>query len=246
MYAKLMSRITESSLMDEEIVVRYAFMMMLAIADPQGYVIGTDIAIARRMNIPLDTLKKCLVSLMSPDENSNSKEHEGRRVIDSDCERGYFVVNYGKYRDTRDEEHRREYMREYMRKRRNGKDVTPVNNGKQCKPQLAKAEEEVKAKEEAIQSPPAVDSSKAPDLATFCEHFSTRIACLGFPITADDWLMETHGYYASSVWPEKPPQNWKAMEGKLMANYRSRHAQLRAKTLPIGPNGKPQKPINDF
>ena len=40
MYAKLMSRITESSLMDEEIVVRYTFMMMLAIADPQGYVIG--------------------------------------------------------------------------------------------------------------------------------------------------------------------------------------------------------------
>ena len=143
--------------MDEEIVVRYTFMMMLAIADPQGYVVGTDVAIARRMNIPQDLFKKCLVSLMAPDENSNSKEHEGRRVIESDCERGYYLVNYRKYRDTRDEEHRREYMREYMRNRRSGKDVTLVNNGKQCKPPLAKEEAEVKgeAEAEAIQ-PPAV------------------------------------------------------------------------------------------
>ena len=143
MYAKLMSRITESSLMEEEITVRYVFMMMLAIADPQGYVVGTDVAIARRMNIPVDTLKSCLACLMSPDENSNSKEPEGRRVIDSDCERGYYLVNYCKYRDTRDEESRREYMREYMRKRRTTSDVAPVNIGKQSKHPLAKVDEEV-------------------------------------------------------------------------------------------------------
>jgi hypothetical protein len=57
--------------------------------------------------------------------------------------------------------------------------------------------------------------------------------------------METHGYYASQVWPQKPPQNWKAMEGKLIANYRNRHAQLKMSTTPMR-NGKPQRPINDF
>ena len=149
MYAKLMSRITESSLMDEEVNVRYAFIMMLAIADPQGYVVGTDVAIARRMNISTDLFKKCVACLMSPDENSNSKEHEGRRVVESDCERGYYLVNYRKYRDTRDEEHRREYMREYMRKRRSDNEAAPVNNGKQCKPPLANAEAEAEGKEEA-------------------------------------------------------------------------------------------------
>jgi hypothetical protein len=148
MYAKLMSRITESSLMEEPITVRYCFMMLLAIADPKGYVVGTDIAIARRMNLSLHEFRSCVVELMKPDPNSNSKEEEGRRVIESDCERGYYLVNYTKYRDTRDEEHRREYMRDYMRKYRNPNGVADVNSGKQDKPPLAKAEGEAKAEED--------------------------------------------------------------------------------------------------
>lgn len=161
MYAKLMSRITESSLMDEEIPVRYCFVMLLAIADPQGYVVGTDVAIARRLNMPLADFKHCLNQLMQPDPNSNSMEHEGRRVIDSDCERGYFLVNYAKYRDTRDEEDRRRYMKEYMRKYREGKDVTHVNNGKQRKPPLAKEEEEEKEDKKARKARCTLDEAKA-------------------------------------------------------------------------------------
>lgn len=88
-------------------------------------------------------------------------------------------------------------------------------------------------------------SEKAPDLETFCEYFSPKIPDLGFPVPIDDWLMETHGYYASQVWPDKPPQKWRAMEGKLIANYRARHAIIQEKTVPMR-NGKPQKPINDF
>ncbi len=148
MYAKLMSRVTESSLMEEPIDVRYCFLMMLAIADPQGYVVGTDIAIARRINMPLEQFKNCLRELMKPDENSNSKEAEGRRVVYSDCERGYHLVNYVKYRDTRDEEHRREYMRNYMRKYREPKDLDKsVNSVNGVNRKLAKlAKEEVKEK----------------------------------------------------------------------------------------------------
>ena len=162
MYAKLMSRITESSLMEEELPVRYVFMMLLAIADPHGYVVGTDIAIARRLNIDVPLFKKCLCELMKEDPDSNSKEHEGRRVIDSDCERGYFLVNYVKYRDTRDEEDRRNYMREYMRKRRGAKDVSTVNSGKQRKPRLAKEEVEVQGKEKAEGDTPPKSSPERP------------------------------------------------------------------------------------
>ena len=118
MYAKLMERITESSLMEEEVMVRYVFMMMLAIADPEGYVIGTDVAIARRLNVSAKDLSKALERLKEPDPDSNSEEHEGRRIIDSDVERGYLVVNYCKYRDMKDEGGRREYMKNYMRQRR--------------------------------------------------------------------------------------------------------------------------------
>jgi Helix-turn-helix domain len=90
-----------------------------------------------------------------------------------------------------------------------------------------------------------VSESATPDLETFCEYFSTRIICLGFPVPLDNWLMEKHGYLASQVWPKTPPLKWKALEGKLISDYRSWHAQQQTKTLPMR-NGKPQKPINDF
>jgi hypothetical protein len=103
---------------------------------------------------------------------------------------------------------------------------------------------EVEGKEKGMEVA-ATEDAKIPTLETFCEYFTTRIACLGFPVTLDNWLMETHGYYASAVWPKNPPLNWKAMEGKLIANYRNRHREQQSKTMPMR-NGKPQKPINDF
>jgi hypothetical protein len=137
MYAKLFSRITESSLMEESINVRYVFVMLLAIADPKAHVIGTDVAIARRINIPLEEFQLCVEALMRPDPNSNSEEEEGRRLVRSTEERGYRIVNYLTYRNFRDEEHRREYMRGYMKDYRS---KTAVNSGKQGKPRLAQAE----------------------------------------------------------------------------------------------------------
>lgn len=147
MYAKLFSRITESSLMETELPVRYTFIMLLAIADPQGFVVGTDIAIARRLNMDVLELKRCLHILAQPDPDSNSKEEGGRRVLPSDCERGYRIVNYIKYRDLKDEEHRRDYMRDYMRRYR--AQETPVNFGKQ-----------VLVQEEAEEAAPAPTKAK--------------------------------------------------------------------------------------
>ena len=146
MFAKLFSRITESSLMEESVQVRYTFVMMLAIADPEGYVIGTDVAIARRINVPLGNFEDSISVLMAPDPHSNSKEFEGRRIIISNCERGYHVVNYVNYRDTKDPIERRKYMRDYMQKRRSKNDqLTHVNFGK---PILTHATAEAEAEAE--------------------------------------------------------------------------------------------------
>lgn len=118
-YAKLFSRITESSLMEESIPVRYTFVMLLAIADPTGLVVGTDVALSRRLNMPLNQFIESITVLGAPDPDSNSKEMEGRRVVPSDGERGYQIVNFVKYKLLKDESERREYMKEYMRKYRN-------------------------------------------------------------------------------------------------------------------------------
>src|SRR5262249_49316753 len=116
---------------------------LLAIADPKGLVVGTDIALARRLNMPLERFQSSLSTLMEPDPNSNSLDEEGRRLTRSEGERGYQIVNYLRYRNTRDEDHRREYMRQLMAEKRKKEKllapVSTVNNGKQV---LAQAEAE--------------------------------------------------------------------------------------------------------
>lgn len=134
MYAKLFSRIAQSSLMEQDVETRYCFMMLLAIADMAGDVIGTDVAIARTVNLPVVTFKRCIEVLMSPDPDSNSQAYEGRRVIPSENGRGYNLVNYTTYRAIKTAEEKRAYMREYMQKRRNSeRSVKRVNH---CKDQL--------------------------------------------------------------------------------------------------------------
>ena len=67
MYAKLFSRIAQSSLMEEKVTTRYVFMMMLAISDRHGDVIGTDVAIARTMNVTLLEFVNSVKPLLAPD-----------------------------------------------------------------------------------------------------------------------------------------------------------------------------------
>lgn len=177
MFAKLFSRITESSLMEEPLEVRYAFVMLLAMCDPTGHVIGTDIAIARRMNMPLDDFKRCAVALMAPDESSNSKEEEGRRIISSDHERGYRLVNYLTYRDMKTEESRRDYMRDYMQKYREKKNL---EDGKQPVKRVSKklasvkhAEEEAElTAEKELTGKPSSDHQKF--IEDWCKYYEAR------------------------------------------------------------------------
>lgn len=144
--------------MEEPISVRYTFLMMLAIADPSGVVVGTDVAIARRLNMPMADFVNSVRRLMEPDENSNSKEEEGRRVVVSDGERGYQLVNFLKYRNLRDEDQKREYMRNYMKSRRSA--LKSVNACKDPLTEVIHAEEdaEATAKEDATPKPPSPEA----------------------------------------------------------------------------------------
>lgn len=177
MYAKLFGRITESSLMEEDIEVRYVFLMLLAIADATGHVIGTDTAIARRINVPAETFSAAIKALQQPDESSNSKEREGRRVVPSDSERGYFLVNYLTYRNIKNVEGRRAYMRAYMQRRRESDaNKRPVNSRKQ---RLAQEEEEVEVEVEAevpttcTAGAVRVEATKASPADEVFEHYRT-------------------------------------------------------------------------
>ena len=165
MFVKLYSRITESSLMEQSVEVRYTFLMLLAIADPTGRVVGTDIAIARRLNVPVDDFVKSVKTLGEPDADSNSKEEEGRRVMPSDGERGYQLVNFLKYRNLKDEDEKREYMREYMRKRRAAKpDVKDCKTELNVLAKVTQAEATAEATEDKEEEPAAPVASKKAEI----------------------------------------------------------------------------------
>lgn len=168
--------------MEQPIEVRYTFIMLLAIADPTGRVVGTDVAIARRLNMPLDSFVNSVKQLGEPDPDSNSKEEEGRRVIPSDSERGYQLVNYIKYRNLKDEEEKREYMREYMRKRREDEALrktcktvlTDVKNVTQAE---AEAEAEEDKNTSTPQTPPAKPKrtlDESPEFLKFWEAYPRK------------------------------------------------------------------------
>lgn len=175
MYAKLFSRIAQSSLMEENIETRYCFMMMLAIADSGGDVIGTDVALARTVNLPLDVFRRCVATLMKPDPDSNSQVHDGRRLVPSEIGRGYLVVNYATYRSIKTAEEKKAYMREYMRtyrKSKNGKDLTRVNISKGQLVTLAHAEADGELEADKPSTPPPAASERG---ERFADWFKTTL-----------------------------------------------------------------------
>lgn len=208
MYAKLFSRIAQSSLMEQDVETRYCFMMLLAIADSGGDVIGTDVALARAVNLPLATFKRCAEALMSPDPDSNSQIHDGRRLVQSESGRGYLVVNYVTYRSIKTAEEKKTYMREYMkryRKTKSGKDVTDVNVGKSPLGLLAHAEGEGEGEGEGETEPPAREGNW-PDLAT------VKNAARNISIPAE---------VAEIWWNEMESAGWNDRSGKKVIRWQN-------------------------
>ena len=206
MYAKLFSRIAQSSLMEEPIETRYTFMMLLAIADQSGDVIGTDVALARTINLPLTTFTEAVKALMEPDPHSNSQDQEGRRLVPSDNGRGYRIVNYTAYRAIKTAEEKKTYMREYMRARREAlkvKDVTAVNICKSALSDVTHAEAEAEADTEA-----KADRKKTKARGTI-EQVAAFTKSIGLPESDGEACFhkwEGNGWTNSKV----PIKDWKA------------------------------------
>ena len=111
---------------------------MLAMADKHGRVWGSVPGLANRARVPVEVAREALESFMSPDADSRTEDHEGRRIRKIDG--GWALLNYGKYRSIRDEEERRAYKAQKERERRargkvprgqtrgqNGQTWTPVD-----------------------------------------------------------------------------------------------------------------------
>ena len=123
-FTKLWSEILTSSIWNEDDKTRLVWITMLAAMGPDYIVRASVGGLAHQARVSREDCEKALDVLRSPDPDSRSREHEGRRIIDIDG--GYMILNGGKYREARSHDERKTYMAEYMRNyRKQG-----VNNGK--------------------------------------------------------------------------------------------------------------------
>lgn len=134
MYGKLFAQMYDGTLATKgpwQALV--TFQQLVILADPEGVVDMTVEAVARRTTIPFDIIEAGIRALEEPDPGSRTPAEEGRRLIRLSESRpwGWRIVNYGFYRNIRNEverrNKRREYHKEYARRRRQ----QAVNNSQQ-------------------------------------------------------------------------------------------------------------------
>lgn len=121
-YTKLFSSITNSTVWEESYATRIAWVTLLAMADARGNVYSSVPGLARRANVTREEIDAALASFQSPDRDSRTTEHDGRRIEAIDG--GWHLLNHAKYASIRDKQERRDYMRDLMRKRREQKQPT--------------------------------------------------------------------------------------------------------------------------
>ncbi len=172
MYAKVFSQIYDGTLCTKgpwQALV--TFQQMLVLADPDGNVDMTSIAIARRTTIPLEIIEAGIAALLLPDPESRTPTEEGRRLLPLAEGRswGWKVVNYKHYRALKREEDRRDYHREYWRANRSKaalSDGDTTATTKTQHPQPNQPRQETEAKTEAITPTPSGVGSGSPPLAS--------------------------------------------------------------------------------
>lgn len=125
MYAKIFDSIYDGSLRrDWKALV--VFQQLLILCDQEGYVDKTIDAISKRTTIPEDIVRHGIAELSKPDPESRSQEHEGRRIVLIAPHRnwGWRVVNYGEYRDIKNQDQLRDYWRGKKKEQRSKTEVS--------------------------------------------------------------------------------------------------------------------------
>ncbi len=130
MYVKLFSTLIHSTIWREELHIKVVWITMLAMADEQGDVWASIPGLADAARVSIEQCEDALTRFSAPDPYSRTKDHEGRRIEVMDG--GWHLLNYEKYRQLRDAEHRRAQVREAVRRHR-AKGKSSDQSGNQVK-----------------------------------------------------------------------------------------------------------------
>jgi hypothetical protein len=106
-FTKLFSSIVASSIWCEDDRTRIVWVTMLALADRRGIVEAAVPGLANAARVTVDDCRAALAKFESPDPDSRSTAHEGRRI--EKIEGGWRLLNYEFYRHKLSADERREY-----------------------------------------------------------------------------------------------------------------------------------------
>jgi hypothetical protein len=116
MYVKLFSTLLDSTVWVLPDHVLRVWLTLLLTCDKRGDVEIPIPGIARRANVGYEEAKDAIRILESPDEDSKSREAEGRRIIRTAGDAPMWrIVNYEKYRNIKDAENRRAQNAAYQK-----------------------------------------------------------------------------------------------------------------------------------
>lgn len=115
-FTKLFTSITESTVWLTPASTRIVWITMIAMADRHGRVYASVPGLAHRARVTVEECKEALRTFEEPDEDSRTKEFEGRRILA--FEGGWELLNHAKYRAIQNDEAVRESKRAYMQRQR--------------------------------------------------------------------------------------------------------------------------------
>lgn len=143
MYGKIFTSIYDGSLACGNWKALITFQQLIILADQDGVIDMTEIAIHRRTTIPLDIISEGISELLKPDTHSRSQEDEGRRIVQLSDGRewGWVIVNYEYYKNLATAAERREQNKQAQQRLRDKRkqssaDVSSDNKTSALKPHI--------------------------------------------------------------------------------------------------------------
>ena len=142
MYAKIFTSIWDGSLYGK-LEASAVMMACVTLCNAEGVLDMTPEAISGRTGWPLEFIKEGIRQLEQPDPRSRTADEEGRRFVRLDQHRdwGWLIVNYEKYRSTKDLDTIREQTKARVAKLRDKKRAVTHGYAKQKQKQKQKQKE---------------------------------------------------------------------------------------------------------
>lgn len=124
-WTKLFGSIVTSSLWVEPDSTVRVWVAMLATTDADGIVEGSVPGFANLARVSVDQMRAAVATLSSPDPDSRTPDHEGRRI--ESIEGGWRILNYRAYRDRGQDKDgsKAPAMRAYRARLRRGSNASP-------------------------------------------------------------------------------------------------------------------------